>query len=84
MPRRGIIFGATLAVLLQCSFSAHAGQWLSEHESELGFAFSYPPELFQELPGDGKPSFHYFDNQFGRKVPRRWLEQSSAAISTAL
>ena len=23
-------------------------------------------------------------NQFGRKVPRRWLEQSSAAISTAL
>jgi hypothetical protein len=60
MPCRGIIFGATLAVLLQCSFSTHAGQWRSERESELGFAFSYPPELFQELPGDGKPSFHYF------------------------
>jgi hypothetical protein len=60
MPRRCIIFGVTLAVLLQCSLSAHAGQWLSERESELGFAFSYPPELFQELPGDGKPSFHYF------------------------
>ena len=60
MRRRGIIFGAILAITLQCSLSAHAGQWLSERERELGFAFSYPPELFQELPGDGKPSFYYF------------------------
>jgi hypothetical protein len=55
------IFGIVAAVALQISLlPAAAGQWLTERESELGFAFSYPAELFQEIEGDGKPSFHYF------------------------
>jgi hypothetical protein len=40
---------------------APAGQWVNEREAQLGFAFSYPPQVFQEMPGDGKPGFHYFD-----------------------
>ena len=58
--RRRLAFGAILAMALQCSLSAHAGQWRSARESDLGFVFAYPPDLFQELPGDGKPFFHYF------------------------
>ena len=61
MRCRVIVFGAVLAALMQIPLlHAVAGQWLSQREPSLGFAFSYPPELFQEIQGDGKPSFHYF------------------------
>ena len=33
----------------------------SQRDAGLGFAYSYPPDLFQEIEGDGKPSFHYFE-----------------------
>jgi hypothetical protein len=61
MRCRVIVFGAVLAAALQIPLlHAVAGQGLSQREPSLGFAFSYPPELFQEIQGDSKPSFHYF------------------------
>jgi hypothetical protein len=29
----------------------------------LGFAYSYPRDLFARTEGDGKPSFHYFSSE---------------------
>ena len=61
MRWRVTIFGFVVAAAVQIPvLQAEAGQWLSEREPELGFAFSYPAELFHEIEGDGKPSFHYF------------------------
>jgi hypothetical protein len=61
MRCRVAMFGAILTAALQFpTLDATAGSWLSKREATLGFAFSYPPELFQEIEGDGKPSFHYF------------------------
>jgi hypothetical protein len=58
---RVTIFGIVVAAAVQIPLlQAEAGQWLSEREPELGFAFSYPAGLFHEIEGDGKPSFHYF------------------------
>jgi len=37
--------------------------WSSERDAELGFAYSYPRELFDRVEGDGKPSFHYFESE---------------------
>jgi hypothetical protein len=34
--------------------------WAMERDVDLGFHFSYPPELFQRTEGEGKPGFHYF------------------------
>jgi hypothetical protein len=60
MRSRMIMFWALLAALQIPLLPAVAGQWLGKREPGLGFAFSYPPDLFQEIAGDGKPSFHYF------------------------
>jgi hypothetical protein len=35
-------------------------RWANERDGDLGFRFTYPTELFQRIPGDRKPSFHYF------------------------
>jgi len=64
MRWRVAIFGIVAAAAVQASLLPVAGaQWLVERELELGFAFSYPGELFQEIEGDGKPSFHYFASE---------------------
>jgi hypothetical protein len=58
-----IILVAILAAVLQIApLQAGARGWVSEREPGLGYAFSYPPELFQEIEGDGKASFHYFQS----------------------
>jgi hypothetical protein len=37
--------------------------WSSERDPALGFAYSYPSDLFDRIEGDGKPSFHYFSSE---------------------
>jgi hypothetical protein len=43
--------------------SAAVAAWSSERDPVLGFAYSYPSDLFDRTEGDGKPSFHYFSSE---------------------
>jgi len=62
MLTRVTIFASVLATALQVTTLASlAAQWTSQQDTGLGFAYSYPQDLFQEIEGDGKPSFHYFE-----------------------
>ena len=62
MLTRVTIFASALVTALQVTTLASlAAQWTSQRDAGLGFAYSYPPDLFQEIEGDGKPSFHYFE-----------------------
>lgn len=62
MLTRVAIFASALVTALQVTTLASlAAQWTSQRDAGLGFAYSYPPDLFQEIEGDGKPSFHYFE-----------------------
>jgi hypothetical protein len=75
-----VVIAAALQILVLQT--AAAREWLSQREPQLGFAYSYPIELFQEIEGDNKPSFHLLRiAKFGREVSRRWLGQSSGADS---
>jgi hypothetical protein len=76
MPSRIAIFGAILTAALQLPlFDAVAGQWLTEREPNLGYAFSYPSGMFQEIPGDRQtvlPLFRIHD--IGGEIPCGGLE----------
>src|SRR6476620_629874 len=62
MLTRVTIFASVLATALQVTtLSSLAAQWTSQRDAGLGFAYSYPPALFQEIEGDGKPSLHYLE-----------------------
>jgi hypothetical protein len=54
----------TLSVLVYlatiCTVWATTTPWAMERDVNLGFHFSYPPDLFQRTEGEGEPSFHYF------------------------
>ena len=39
---------------------AAAWRWALETEPDLGLSYSYPPDVFLPIEGDGKPYFHYF------------------------
>jgi hypothetical protein len=40
--------------------SATVSGWALQTDPDLGFRYSYPPEVFSPIEGDGKPYFHYF------------------------
>src|SRR5215207_3606975 len=56
-----VVIAAALQILVLQT--AAAREWMSQREPQLGFAFSYPVDLFQEIEGDNKPSFHYFTSR---------------------
>ena len=61
MLTRAVIFmGVLVAALPLTMFASLAAQWAPRRDAGLGFVYSYPPELFEEIESDGKPSFHYF------------------------
>ena len=60
LTRAAILISVLAAAVHVTPFSSSAAQWAAKRDAGLGFAYSYPPELFQEMEGDGKPSFHYF------------------------
>jgi hypothetical protein len=39
---------------------AATSSWTMGRDSDLGFHFTYPSDLFRQIGGEGKPSFHYF------------------------
>jgi hypothetical protein len=43
--------------------AAAVAGWSSQRDADLGFAYSYPTDLFGRIEGDGKPSFHYFASE---------------------
>src|SRR6185369_13156064 len=59
---RATIFASVLVTTLQVTaVASFAAQWTSERDAGLGYAYSYPSDVFQEIEGDDKPSFHYFE-----------------------
>jgi hypothetical protein len=79
----------SISATLCWSGAEAADRWKSIMDENLGFSFSYPETLFSSVPGDDKPSFHYFastqsqakflvggwDNRFGAKPEhfKRWM-----------
>lgn len=53
-------FLAILILLVISAAEAAPVAWTSQRDTELGFRFTYPPDLFHRTQGDGKSSFHYF------------------------
>ena len=45
-------------------FSASVARegWRTEREPTFGFSYSYPEHLFNEVGGEDRPSFHYFES----------------------
>lgn len=62
MSRGAILCGIFIACLAAPFSVAFAEQWVKQRESHLGFAYSYPSDVFEEIAGDGKPGFHYFES----------------------
>jgi len=59
MLKRCIVLLAIVTTL--GSIPAQADErWTSQRDENFGFSFSYPEALFSSVPGDDKPSFHYF------------------------
>ena len=52
-----------LALFAAFPLTAAASPWSSERDHDLGFAYSYPSDLFARIEGDEKPSFHYFASE---------------------
>ena len=61
MLTRVTIFASVLVTALQVTTLASlAAQWTSRARHGLRVRLLVPAGLFQEIEGDGKPSFHYF------------------------
>ena len=58
-----IVFAVATAPL---PINSAIAAWFSEQDPTLGFAYSYPSDLFDRKEGDGKPSFHYFSSKILR------------------
>jgi len=62
MRLRSLVFSSIFSTLLAASvpLTPAVAAWAWDRDPDLGFAYSYPSEVFKRLEGDGKPSFHYF------------------------
>jgi hypothetical protein len=75
MRLKALVLGAVLfSTVITASAVPALADWSHERDAELGFAYSYPSELFDRTEGDGKPSFHYFvsDNSEAKFLVGGW------------
>jgi hypothetical protein len=64
MRPKTLLYSGVLAVIaVFVPLAAAVAGWSSEQDSRLGFAYSYPSDLFERIEGDGKPSFHYYASE---------------------
>ena len=56
----GKILGAVALCVVALPVSGLAEDWTRQTDGVAGYRYSYPPAVFSPIPGDGKPSFHYF------------------------